>query len=91
MTHDEHRKLSIEKLFSMMSYQRKIQKLCFTFLVVKCLVLYPASPSEAGQSANPASQGRMGGTETMWARVVTMRQKLRKVPTESCIHGMYGP
>ena len=60
----------------------------------KRLVLYPASPSEAGQSANPASQGRMGGTETMWARVgffVTMRQKLRKVPTESCIHGMYGP
>jgi hypothetical protein len=30
----------------------------------------------------------------MWARVgvfVTMRQKLRKMPTGSCIHGMYGP
>ncbi len=62
-------------------------------LDAKRLVLDPASPSEAGQSVNPASQGRMGATETMWARVrffVTMGQKLRKVPTKSCIHGMYG-
>ena len=60
----------------------------------KRLVLDPASPSEAGQSANPASQGRMGGTETMWARVgffVTMRQKLRKLPVTFCFHGMYRP
>jgi hypothetical protein len=56
-------------------------------------VLFSTLPAHQKQAKVP-SQGRMGGTETMWVRVgvlVTMRQKLRKRPTKSCIHGAYGP